>query len=250
MIPSLIIFDLDRTLAASKEPVSPYTAELFGKLLARTSCAVISGGKFAQLKEQVVDQLPPDASIENLYLLPTSGAALYTYRDGHWQAVYEERLTEEQVQTIKQAMETTIQETGIITADTPSWGERIEARGSEVTLSALGQEAPIAEKDKWDPDGSKKRTLHDALVPMLPSFDVKTGGSTSIDVTLKGINKAYGIRKIGEFLSYIIADMAYVGDALYPGGNDEVVITTGIKTIPVRNPQDTEEVIRKFLAHE
>jgi len=31
------------------------------------------------------------------------------------------------------------------------WGEVIEDRGSQITFSALGQQAPLEEKTKWDP---------------------------------------------------------------------------------------------------
>ncbi len=248
MMPSLIFFDLDRTLAASKQPITPEMAAILSKLLARTCVAIISGGKPSQLKEQVVQQLPEGSHLENLYLMPTSGAALLAYQDDRWQPIYEERLTDEQSQRIREALEIAMRETGLIDASTPSFGERIEFRGAEVTLSALGQEAPIAEKEAWDPDDSKKRTLRDALVPMLPEFDVKTGGSTSIDVTMKGINKAYGIRKMSEYRSYLIADMLYIGDALFPGGNDEVVKETGIRTIQVKDPEETMRVISELLA--
>lgn len=247
MMPALIFFDLDKTLAASKQPLTPEMAQLLSQLLTHTCVAVISGGKLSQLKEQVVDRLPEESLLEHLYLLPTSGAALYAFTDGRWQAVYEERLTDDQNHQIRAAIETVLEETGIIDEHTPSYGERIEFRGAEVTLSALGQEAPIAEKEAWDPDGAKKRILHDALVPMLPDFDVKTGGSTSIDITLKGINKAYGIRKMSEYQSYIIEDMLYIGDALYAGGNDEVVKETGIRTQQVKDPEDTMHVIGELL---
>ncbi|MDB5265964.1 MAG: Phosphomannomutase [Parcubacteria group bacterium] len=248
MLPSLIFFDLDKTLAASKQPLTPEMAQLLSKLLARTNVAIISGGKFSQLKEQVADQLPEGTVLDHLFILPTSGAALYAFLEGRWQAVYEERLTDAQAQSICTTLETAMRETGIVDLASHSYGDRIEFRGAEVTLSALGQEAPIAEKEAWDPDGSKKRTLHDALVPMLPEYDVKTGGSTSIDVTLKGINKAYGIRKLCEYRSYIIADTMYIGDALYPGGNDEVVKETGIRTQQVKDPEDTMRVIGELLA--
>ncbi|MDB5236918.1 MAG: Phosphomannomutase [Parcubacteria group bacterium] len=248
MIPSLIFFDLDRTLADSKQPLTPEMAQLLSELLERASVAVISGGKLAQLREQVIDRLPEETKLENLYIMPTSGAALYAFLEGRWQAVYEDRLTDEQVQKIRAALQTAMAETGVIDLSIPAFGERIEARGAQVTLSALGQEAPIAEKVAWDPDGSKKRMLQSALVPMLPEFDVKTGGSTSIDVTMQGINKAYGIRKMSEYRSYIIADMLYIGDALYPGGNDEVVKETGIRTQQVKDPEDTMRLIREMLA--
>ena len=37
--------------------------------------------------------------------------------------------------------------------------------------------------------------------------------------------------------------MLYVGDALYPGGNDAAVIPTGIRTISTSGPVETESII-------
>lgn len=247
MMPVLVFFDLDKTLALSKQPLTPEMAKLIAELLVRTNVAVISGGAIAQLREQVVNQLPAGTPLEHLFILPTSGAALYAYTDGQWTPVYEEHLSDQQAQTIRTAIETAIDETGIIDANTPSYGERIEFRGSEVTLSALGQQAPINEKEAWDADGAKKHMLRDAIAPMLPDFDVKIGGATSIDVTLKGINKAYGVRMMSKHLSLLITDMLYIGDALYAGGNDEVVKETGIQTQQVADPEDTMHVIKELL---
>jgi hypothetical protein len=81
----------------------------------------------------------------------------------------------------------------------------------------------------------------------LPEFDVKTGGSTSIDVTRPGINKAYGVRKISEHLGIPIGEMLYIGDALFPGGNDAVVKETGIPTQQTSGPDETAEMIRALL---
>jgi phosphomannomutase len=247
MIPALIFFDLDKTLAASKEAITPQMAELLKQLLHHTDVAVISGGAFAQLKQQVVDQLPVDTDLERLSILPTSGAALYSFKDGYWNPVYEERLTDAQATQIRTAIETAVGETGIIDSTTHSYGDRIEFRGSQVTFSALGQQAPIVEKAAWDEDGIKKHTLRDAIAPMLPDFDVKIGGATSVDITLHGVNKAYGVRQVGKIKSLLIEDMLYIGDALYAGGNDEVVKETGINTRQVKDPEDTMRVITELL---
>ncbi|KND51025.1 MAG: phosphomannomutase [Parcubacteria bacterium C7867-007] len=247
-MPALIFFDIDKTLTSSKQPLTPEMAALLTQLLERTNVAIISGGAFAQFREQIINQLPQSACFERLYILPTSGAALYTYQNGAWKPVYEEHLTDAQAVKIRAAIETAIQETGVIDLGTPSFGDRIEFRGAQVTLSALGQQAPIAEKEGWDPDASKKRILRDAIAPMLPEFDVKTGGSTSIDVTLQGVNKAYGVRKVSEIGSFLISDMLYIGDALYVGGNDEVVKETGIRTHQVSDPDDTMRVIQELLS--
>ncbi|HEY4489379.1 MAG TPA: HAD-IIB family hydrolase [Candidatus Paceibacterota bacterium] len=247
MIPAVVIFDLDKTLAASKQPITPAMAEALTQLLTRTNVAIITGGKFEQLTGQAADLLPEDATRERLYLLPTSGAALYEYHEGTWQVLYEERLTEKEVQEIEAAMEEAIAETDVVDTSVPSYGPRIENRGTQVALSALGQQAPVGEKEAWDPERTKRLILRDAIAAHLPDYSVKTGGASTIDVTKKGVDKAFGVRKLAEHLSLPVSAMLYVGDALYPLGNDEVVIQTGIPTRQVSGPEETLEVIGELL---
>lgn len=247
MLPRVLAFDLDNTLARSKQPIAPEMAQLLAGLLARTNVAVTSGGMLEQLTSQVSDQLPADAQRERLFLLPTSGGALFIYREGAWTSIYEERLTPEESARIKKAIEESVSESGLMDLSTFSYGERIELRGAQVTFSALGQHAPLADKEQWDPDGSRKRRLRDEVARRLPGFDVKTGGSTSVDVTRHGVNKAYGIRKLSEYLAIPIAEMRYIGDALYPGGNDEVVKETGIETVAVKDVAETMALLSGYL---
>jgi phosphomannomutase len=247
MMPRLVMFDIDNTLARSKQALAPRMAELLAELLSRTNVAVISGGKLEQFERQVVGRLPSSADRSRLYLLPTSGAALYQYETGAWTKVYEELLPEAEAARIEDALRESAQETGVIDFATPAYGERIERRGAQVTLSALGQEAPVEEKEAWDPGGEKREALRAAVAFRLPGYDVKRGGSTSIDVTKAGVNKAYGVRQLSAHLDLPISDMLYVGDALYPGGNDEVVKETGIAVEAVGDPTDTEAVIERLL---
>ncbi|MDO8624164.1 MAG: HAD-IIB family hydrolase [bacterium] len=254
-MPPLVMFDLDQTLAESKQALTPQMAELLARLLTQTRVAVISGGGLPQFLKQVVEQLPPSANLSRLYLLPTSGAALYEWKSGQWSKVYEEKLSEQDAALIKEAVKTVAQETGLVDFSKPAYGERIEYRGSEVTFSALGQKAPLNEKQAWDPDKSKRRLLQKALTECLPeysiclpNFEVGMGGATSIDITKKGIDKAYGITKISEHLSIPIAEMLYVGDQLEPGGNDEAATRTAIKTHAVKNPSETAFFIASLLS--
>jgi len=247
MNPSLIIFDIDKTLTKSKEPMEPRMVEQFTQLLAKKRVAVISGDSLSVVERDVVSQLPDDAKLENLFILPTSGAALYVWKEQEWSQIYAEEIAREEVTRIEYAIKSACQETGLVDLATRSYGDRIEYRGAQVTLSALGQEAPIAEKEAWDASGEKKRALRDAIARQLPEYDVKTGGSTSVDITKKGINKEYGILKLSEYLSVPIRDMLYVGDALYPQGNDEVVKDSGIATHQVANPEETLAFISSLL---
>ena len=90
----------------------------------------------------------------------------------------------------------------------------IEDRGSQITFSALGQEAPLEEKVKWDPDFAKRKKMKTILDGLIPEFSVRLGGSTSIDVTKPGIDKAYGIKKLGDVLAISIEAMIFVGGRL------------------------------------
>jgi HAD superfamily hydrolase (TIGR01484 family) len=247
MIPSVVCFDVDNTLTKSKEPLSTDVAIPLTALIRKTKVAIVGGGKFEQFKKQVVGYLPSDTEFANIYLLPTSGAALYEWSLGDWNTVYEERLAEEEALKIRDALQEGAEKTGLIDFSAPSYGDRIEFRGAQVSMSALGQQAPIAEKEAWDPDQSKREKLRAAIAALLPGYDVKRGGSNTIDVTKHGVNKAYGVRRLSEHLSIPISDMLYIGDQLFPGGNDEVVKETGIRTRAVANPSETIEVIKELI---
>ena len=74
------------------------------------------------------------------------------------------------------------------------------------------------------------------------------GGTTSIDITKPGIDKAYGINKLKEILNIEIPEMLFVGDALFEGGNDYPARSTGAKCIQVRDPEETKRIIETVIA--
>ena len=74
------------------------------------------------------------------------------------------------------------------------------------------------------------------------------GGSTSIDITKPGIDKAYGIGKLRDLLGISIKEMVYIGDALFVGGNDYPAEEAGVVSIPVRGPDETKPVTEAIIA--
>jgi len=241
----VIVFDLDGTLAESKMPPDAEMAALLHDLLAIIKVAVISGGDWPQFEIQLLPTLPHDERLEQLFLLPTSGTKFFFYT-GEWKKVYEEDLTLAEKEKIVNAFKQATAEASITVERV--WGDPIEDRGSQITYSALGQQAPIDEKDKWDPDFTKRRKIAAILTPLLPEFSVRIGGATSIDVTKPGIDKAYGIRKLHDLLGISVREMMYIGDALFPGGNDYPAEVAGVDSIPVRDPTDTKHVIQAIIA--
>jgi phosphomannomutase len=240
----LIVFDLDGTIAESKSAIDAEMSELLHGLLRIVKVAVISGN-WPQFERQLVANLPKDANFRNLSLLPTCGTKFYKY-DSTWEKLYSEDFTGKERASIFSALEKAIELSDISAKKV--WGELIEDRGSQITFSAVGQQAPLEEKKKWDPDFSKRRRMKAILDKLLPGFSVRLGGTTSVDVTKPGIDKAYGIGKLRDILGIAISEMLFIGDALFPGGNDYPAKAAGVLCIQVRDPDETKRVVEAIAA--
>jgi phosphomannomutase len=106
----------------------------------------------------------------------------------------------------------------------------------------------LEEKEKWDPDFGKRKKVKAFLDKLIPEFSVRLGGATSIDVTKHGIDKAYGIRKLRDVLGIGIKEMIFIGDAVFPGGNDYPAKEAGALSIEVKDPHETKRVIEAIVA--
>ncbi len=241
----LIVYDLDGTLAESKAPVDPDMATLLHDLLDVVKVAVISGGDWPQFEKQLLTHLPHDERLKGLSILPTSGTKFYGFA-GTWKKLYSEDFTADERNKIINALKTAQAASGFTIQKV--WGDVIEDRGSQITFSALGQQAPLEEKVKWDADFAKRKKMKAILDPLIPEFSVQMGGATSIDVTKHGIDKAYGIRKLRDQLAIPLKEMIYIGDALFAGGNDYPVEEAGVVSIPVRGPNETKPVTEAIIA--
>jgi len=244
-VKKLFVFDLDGTLAESKSPLDAEMAALLRELLEIGKVAIISGGDWPQFEKQLLSHLLQDDLLMDLSLLPTCGTKFFQYT-GNWNRIYSEDLTPAEKQNIVSSLERALKLAGSKVDRT--WGDVIEDRGSQITFSALGQQAPLEEKNKWDPDFSKRTKVKAILDTLIPEFSVRMGGATSIDVTKPGIDKAYGIRKLRDRLGIPLNEMIFVGDALFVGGNDFPVKAAGVVSIAVRGPNETKPVIRAIIA--
>lgn len=239
-------FDLDNTLASSKQPMKPAMIEQFCALLDHTVVALISGGGMAVVTSQVLDVLTPNARRGNLHVMPTSGSRYYRWDGTQWALVYAHDLSEATVAAVSESLERHARELGLW--EQQVWGPRIENRGSQITFSALGQFAPVAAKQAWDRDNTKKQALAEAVKADLPHMRVRAGGYTSVDVSECGIDKAYAVRKLTQTLGIRADEMVFVGDRMTPTGNDYPAVEAGAIGVRVENPQDTVQLLDALLA--
>jgi phosphomannomutase len=245
---SLVAFDLDGTLALSKQPLQQPMIEAITSLLTVANVAVISGGDWPQFEKQVASRLPPTANLANLWLMPTTGTKLYTWRPetASWQPAYAELFTPSQRASIISAFHASLEATGFVPEQT--WGDRIEDRGSQITFSALGQQAPVHAKEVWDPDFAKRKIIQADLRQRLPGLSINMGGATSIDITKEGVDKGYGLRRLSVASEIPLEEMMFIGDAIFPGGNDYPAKEMGMETVCVRDPEGTLAAVAAITA--
>lgn len=240
----IIAFDLDDTLSITKSPISDKMSSLLTELLEKYDVCVISGGTLTQFRKQVIDPLEAHSRhLGRLHLMPTCGTRYYRYDEAadDWKLMYSYDLTDEQKTRVAETLTAGAKKLGLWKEQL--YGDIIEDRGSQMTFSALGQQAPPAEKYAWDPSGEKKMKLRDEVAPLLTDLEVRVGGTTSVDVTLIGVDKAYGMKHLIEATGVTKEEILFVGDKLEEGGNDYPVKAMGIDTIAVERWEDTALVI-------
>jgi len=241
----LIAFDIDGTLTRSKQPIEPYMVDLLCELLDRYKVAVISGAGFSQFKWQILDHLSCSFDrLNKLYLLPADGT-LFCYGD-KWQCDSDKPLSIEEKVRIRRAFENIFEAVGLERPD-KIYGEQVEDRGAQLNFSAFGQDAPIELKESWDPDNKKRVRMVEVLKQSLSDFSIRIGGTTSIEVTRQGVDKAYGLNKLIDRTGIKKEKILYIGDKLFKGGNDEPALIMGLESRAVQGPEETKKVIQEFL---
>lgn len=243
-----IVFDLGGTLAISKDALDGEMIALIGRLLLSNNVAIISGSSWKQVNKQISDLLTIDQmALNNLYVLPASGGSLFqSWGKYGWVAVYQNKLAQKEIDKITEVIEETIAESGFQQPE-KLWGKQIDSCESKVVFSALGLRAPLDAKEKWDTDGSKRKVLSEALRRKLVAYDIRIVGMNSIDVSIKGINKKYGIDELMKKIRASKDELIYVGDSIYKGGSDYAAIEMGLNYVQVKDPEETKTWIRNVL---
>ncbi len=249
----VLAFDLDGTLAPSKSAVPDQICEILGELLFHYHICVISGGKYDQFQNQLLTNIKADAKrLERLHIMPTCGTRYYRFslKSNKWELIYSEDLSPLEKIKITEVLKDVTKHINIHKV----YGEQIEDRGSQISWSALGQdivevlgEEGIRLKEQWDSDNKKKLEIRDQAALMLPNYEVRAGGTTTIDITKQGIDKAYGMKKLYEQLKISPEDILFFGDRLQEGGNDYPVRAMGIDSLEVSNWHDTVFALQAIL---
>ncbi len=225
-----LFFDLDKTIAPSRQPIEQPMFTLLQN--APQDIVIVSG----QLCDKIAWQ---SNQLEAHYLGQNGNHALDRTGNELWHTPLTETERAEVMAHIK-ALQPLL--------DVTLRGEYnpIEDRGAQITFSPIGNTAPVELKRVYDPD-SKKRLDLLAKVPFVSETMLAViGGSTSIDYIPKERHKGTNVAKLIEHNGWHKEDCIYFGDGLYPGGNDEFVIGV-IETRLVRDHEDCYQQLTELL---
>ena len=249
----IIAFDVDGTLTASKTLITDSMANLIKKLIQKKMVVSIAGGSFHQLETQFLPPFLNDNSmlpyIKNFTLLTTSGSQRYEYDEEkkEWRITDKESMPVEAKERAIKLLEEVIANPQYEIPPNP-YGKIIEDRDTQITFTPNGQQAPVAVKLAFDPDRKKREKIVAMLEPKLPELTLLINGTSSIDILSKDFNKAVGLMRYLKKAGLNKSDILFVGDGLFPGGNDYSVYEAGFDTIAVKNPQETEAIIKEWIS--
>ena len=242
MTPSHIFFDLDNTLTPSKSLILPEHAPILKKLCERVDVIVVSGHGAIDIRKHLTPAL------QGLYhILGQNGNRAET-RDGR--VFWNSSLSKDQKNAVLAFVAKAREHLNLKVRDE---NDIIEDRDSQMAFSLIGHHENQAVKNAFDPQSGMRRKLLQDMAANVRALEdakveVRIGGTTTLDFFEFGKNKGYNVSAFIEKMKWNKGDCLYVGDALFPGGNDETVIGV-IPTRAVANPQDTYAYVEKLLAN-
>ncbi len=147
---SIIIFDLDGTLADNKQVVVYEMVGLLRELLLKTKAAIMSGASLERIKRQLFSSKRiPKTLLEKLFLFPSSASSCFKYKNG-WKSLYKHRLSAENKTLIKRVFYNSLKDFKYFSHDALTI--KIEDQLAQMTFSFL----PKVKQDYWDINGYKR----------------------------------------------------------------------------------------------
>lgn len=242
----IICFDLDGTLAPSKQRIDDEMAELINRLLENYHVSVITWWWEERFHKQIFDYITTDENLLKKFIpCPTCGTKMYRFENWQWNKLYSLDFSDQEKESILKSMDEVLDLLNLRPEKT-RW-ELIEDRWSQITFSALWQQAPLEEKSVWDPDFKKRNVIKAELEKRIPNFSINSGWATSIDITMKWVDKAFGIRKIIENFPIEMDDILFIWDAVFPWWNDYPPFTIWVDSIKTDNVEHTKSIIKALL---
>jgi len=233
----ILMFDVDDTVCESTKPISEAVARVLNSLREKNFLLVFTSGSKI---DQVYHQLHPILK-GKYWIMGASGSSCESVDSGGRKLIFSEEMPQEDRTKILNLLSEVVEKFNIQTMTTKE--DQIQDRISQITLSCIGRGAPSDIKSSFDADRSKRKVWVDYIKERLGGeYNINIGGTTSIDITLKGVDKSTGAKKWLECMNFDKRDIMFFGDQLEDGGNDSVMKDL-VDCIQVGNPMDTLNIL-------
>lgn len=243
----VIVCDMDGTLAKSRQPAELEMISAIKSISKNFSFVIITGGKLSLIQDQITSLIKDEKT--TLYLFPTSGNQFWIFSNGKYEMIYENKMLTDDQNLILNSIIDCINRFSLV----PFTSDQIELRDSQITFSILGRSAPYELKASYDFNGDKRKVFVNYMKEknhqLSSKFEVRLGGTTSIDFTYKGMDKSFGLLKIKKYLKVNNKEILFFGDKCFEGGNDWE-IAKEVPFIQVNNEQETLDQFKKIINNE
>ena len=127
-------------------------------------------------------------------------------------------------------------------------GDSVEFHPSGcITFPILGTKADKDDKIAFDPDRKKRRKIYRKVCEVFSDYEVFVGGSSSFDMSPKGVNKYFALKDFVETNGYSEDEILFIGDDYGFGGNDEPVYLSNIPFLEIDNFETFSDKIKDLL---
>lgn len=237
---TILLFDVDGTLTASRQEITQTMKQFMLDLCSRVKVGLVGGSDYAKIREQVGDEVIHAAH----YVFAENGCV--ALKQG---TVFHEESISSEVgeEVLKRLINFSLHY--IADIDIPiKRGTFIEYRKGMLNLSPIGRSCSLSERNQfvvWDTEGKIREKFVNALRSAFSdtSLHFSIGGQISIDVFPKGWDKTHCLPFLQEFTT-----IHFFGDKTDPGGNDHEIYaserTIGHKVV---SPDDTVTQVKDLL---
>ena len=195
-------FDVDGTLGEARQLMDPEFKRWFMQWMRGKNVYLVTGSDRAKTVEQVGKDLVDSCTM----VFQCAGNSV-------WQSGVEVSSTQ---LNAPPSMFTYLEEQVESSSYPDQYGNHIELRTGLINFSTVGRNAVGQQRDlyyTWDQRTRERETIAKDFNTKFAGFEAEVGGNTSLDIHLKGRNKAQVYDVIG-------APLVFFGDRMFPGGND------------------------------
>lgn len=195
-------FDVDGTLGEARQLMDPEFKRWFMQWMHGKNVYLVTGSDRAKTVEQIGEDIVDSCTMS----FQCAGNSV-------WQKGVEVSSTK---LNVPPEMIQFLEEKVVSTHYPDLYGNHIELRTGLINFSIVGRNAVGDQRDDyyaWDQKHKERQSIAEEFNSKFIGFEAEVGGNTSLDIHLKGRNKAQVYDVIG-------APLVFFGDRIFPGGND------------------------------